>query len=358
LNFKIINDNAYSKKMKHILVALILVCGIAPVFAQANCAQTLRLANSVYEQGRLHEIPTLLDDCLRGTNLDDAQKVQAYRLLTLTYIYLEEPEKADETMLKLLQTNHEFQINEAVDPAEFVALYKTFRTNPIYRLGGKAGVVITQPNVISSETVVNGTSEYSYRLGFQAGVVGEIPITSKLALNPELSFQGRSFKNIVTVNPGNGSNFEAEGIETQAWVSLPVQAQYEFWQKKNVYYVASGFSVDYLLSSNVTITRLRGEFSAVDERSFDLREQRNKTNYAWLLSAGLKRKTGPGLVVVEARYWWGLRAALTKEDVFENQPMINDYHYVDALFNLRALTISAGYVLNIYNPKKLSAQKK
>jgi hypothetical protein len=345
---------------KLLLLSAVLLIGLHTAAAQTNCTQTLRLANSVYEQGRLHEIPTLLDDCLRGSNFDNAQKVQAYRLLTLTYIYLEEPDKADETMLKLLQTDHEFQINEAVDPAEFVALYKTFRTNPIYRLGGKAGVVVTQPNVISSETVVSGTSEYSYRLGFQAGVVGEIPITKKLALNPELSFQGRSFKNVVTVNPGNGSgNFEAEGRETQAWISLPVQAQYEFWQKKNIYYVASGISVDYLLSSTVTITRLRGEFfSAVDEKSFDLREQRTKTNYAWLFSAGLKRKTGPGLLIVEARYWWGLRPSLTKEDVFENQQLINDYHYVDAIFNLRALTLSAGYVMNIYNPKKLSAKKK
>ena len=98
-----------------------------------TCAQTLRLANSTYEQGRLHELPDLLAKCLEN-GFDKQEKVQAYKLLALTYIYLEEPEKADEMMLKILQTDNYFTINKDIDPAEFIALYNTFRTKPVYRL--------------------------------------------------------------------------------------------------------------------------------------------------------------------------------------------------------------------------------
>lgn len=40
----------------------------------------------------------------------------------LTYIYLEEPAKADQSMLNILLTDPYFEINEAMILAEFVAL--------------------------------------------------------------------------------------------------------------------------------------------------------------------------------------------------------------------------------------------
>lgn len=148
-------------------------------YAQSSsCAQTLRLARSTYEQGRLHEIPTLLESCLNN-GFSTQEKVDALKLLTQTYIYLEEPTKADATMLQLLQTDHYFEINEAIDPAEFVALYKTFRTTPIYRIGLKAGAVTSQPNVTSSDVANEGTGVYDNRFSFLAGVSAEIPFKSE-----------------------------------------------------------------------------------------------------------------------------------------------------------------------------------
>jgi len=116
--------------MRNNLTPILLVCfGLAfqQTMAQTtSCAQTIRLATSVYEQGRLHELPDLLKNCL-NSGFTQQERVTAYKLLTLSYIYLEEPEKADESMLKLLETNPYFEINAAVDPAEFIALYNTFR---------------------------------------------------------------------------------------------------------------------------------------------------------------------------------------------------------------------------------------
>src|SRR5690349_4248403 len=96
----------------------------SPTQQTANCTQVLRLARAVYEQGRLHELETLLKDCLAGevgtTNGFSTvqEKVDAYRLLCLSYIYLEEPTKADEAMQGILDTDHFFAVNPT-DPAEF-----------------------------------------------------------------------------------------------------------------------------------------------------------------------------------------------------------------------------------------------
>src|SRR6187431_2599241 len=180
--------------MKRLLPLFILLLSVSQGFAQlTSCAQTLRLAQSTYEQGRLHEVPSLLQACL-SNGFSKQEKVSAYKLLTLSYLYLEEPEKADEAMLNLLRTDPYFEINPAVDPAEFVGLYKSFRTTPVYRLGVTIGVNATQPNVTSSvETAANSESEYKYGIAFQVGANFEIPIKEKLTLNPSLLFQQKGF---------------------------------------------------------------------------------------------------------------------------------------------------------------------
>ena len=61
-------------------------------------------------------------------------------------------------MLALLRTDTEFKVNDAVDPAEFVALYNTFRTYPIYRIGGKLGGVAAGPSVMTSDYSDDGTN--------------------------------------------------------------------------------------------------------------------------------------------------------------------------------------------------------
>src|SRR6478609_109001 len=107
--------------MKRLLLLTSLYCIFCfCASGQSTCTQTLRTARSTYDQGRLHELPSLLEGCIKN-GFTQQEKVEAYKLLVLAYIYLEEPTKADEAMLNLLNTDHYFKINEATDPAEFIA---------------------------------------------------------------------------------------------------------------------------------------------------------------------------------------------------------------------------------------------
>ena len=328
---------------------------------QSTCAQTLRLAQSIYEQGRLHELPQLLEGCLRD-GFSDEEKVNAYKLLTLTYIYLEEPAKADEMMLALLRTDTEFKVNDAVDPAEFAALYKTFRTDPVYRIGGKLGAAISQPTVISADYANDGTNNSANNLGFAGSISSEIPLHGKMkkfTLNPELSFRLLSFKSVNEKgpNPLADTSLVTPATERQSWISLPVSLQYDFYETALFgYYVSAGFSADYLLSASKAIISNREGNSAVDENSFPILAQRNRFNAGALLSAGFKRKVGKGFLLVELRYKMGLLALSRKSDTYENSVLLFDYKYVDGIYRLNTLSLSAGYVLNRYNPKKLTSK--
>ncbi len=142
--------------MKKFLPVGFLLFAISTGFSQVtNCAQTLRLASATYDQGRLHELEGLLEPCIKSGGFSPAELVTAYKFMVLAYIYLEEPEKADATMLKILQTDHYFEVNEQVDPAEFKALYHTFRTWEIYRLGIRLSGNMTQNNVGQLQQCVN-----------------------------------------------------------------------------------------------------------------------------------------------------------------------------------------------------------
>src|SRR5688500_5309640 len=239
-----------------LLLMVVVLSGVSYVArGQSTCAQTLRLAQSIYEQGRLHELPQLLEGCI-ANGFNDEEKVNAYKLLTLTYIYLEEPAKADEMMLALLRTDTEFKINDAVDPAEFVALYKTFRTHPIYRIGGKLGATASRPSVVSADYIDSGTNTISNSYGITGNVSAEIPLTGKLrkfTLNPELSFQLLSFKGVA--ERGDSASVRP-ATERQAWISVPISLQYNLHENEpgtTNYYVSAGFSADYLINSSKQI---------------------------------------------------------------------------------------------------------
>lgn len=343
--------------MRRILVLALVVIPYSVSVAQ-NCAQVLRLARSTYDQGRLHELPSLMKDCLDSKKTDGfskTEKVEAYKLLTLSYIYLEEPEKADSSMLLLLKTDPYFSPNEKVDPQEFLGLYKTFRTEPVYRVGLKVGANATQPNVISSSFPNGGASKYEYQIGVLAGASFEIPVLKKFVLNPELYFISRRFNLTNTINP-----LATLLPETQSWVSMPVSLQYEFMKEKFkkgeqriMPYVALGGQFDYLLSAEESPSTERTGFASITQQTFDTKSNRSATNLNAILSVGAKMKAGPGLLIAEARFSYGLTPITSSNDVYANQILVFNNNAAPPIYSLNTLSVTIGYGYNIFQPKKL-----
>lgn len=356
------------------LLLFLIMGGIIRAYSQTtSCGQVLRLAQSTYDQGRLHEIPKILGDCLKNSGesgFSKQERVNALRILTNTYIYLEEPGKADSTMLMLLETDHYFEYNNAIDPAEFIALYKTFRADPIFRIGVKMGSNMTQPNVVSYNPASEGSSSYGYRFGFNAAVSGEIPLPllgNSLTINPELGMMMRSFSYSGTLLDYAGQTAsETIGKENQTWLSLPVSIQYEYLkarqqrsQKKSKVhpYIAIGGAVDYLLSSSISAEQKRPGNQSVEGRSFDANPLREKLNFSVVGAVGLKVRVIGGFITAEARVYYGLNKINTRESVLGNQFLINDYSYADGIFKINSLSLTVGYAYNIFKPIKLKSIK-
>ena len=352
--------------MKRFFIAFLFVAVSGyTVFGQlTSCTQTLRLARSIYEQGRLHDVPGLLERCLQ-TGFSQDEKTEAYKLLCLAYIYLEEPAKADEAMLSLLRTNHYFEIRPETDPAEFVALYRTFRTDPVYRIGINLGANTSLPNVVSYIPSNELSSEYDYGFAFQAGITADIPVprfNGRLTLHPELLLLLKTFKytnegTFDDVTPDGmpySRAFETNGLEKQTWLSLPLMVQYKLGDKKFKPFFGLGVSADYLLAANNTFRRTKEDATSLEEQSIDLLQSRNTINISGLASAGIKAKVTGGFMVAELRYAYGITRINDTESIYSNIDRIYPTGgYVDGIMKLNTLSVTIGYVYNRFNPKKI-----
>jgi hypothetical protein len=331
-------------------------------FAQAqNCSQTLRLARSTYDQGRLHELPGLVKGCL-ASGFSKQEKVEAYKLLTLAFIYLEEPEKADSSMLLLLHTDPYFTVNENVDPAEFIGFYKTFRTRPVFRVGVKFSVNASQPNVSSFNPIVDGSSKYDSKIGIGGGFVGELPINNKLTLAAELLYQQKNFTNTTVsqyISAARSTDYATStGTETQSWLSLPIFVQYKFLDKKRLEpFLMGGVSADLLLNATTSVEQRRVDNQSIDIKSVPLSVQREKLNISVLLGAGVKTRIAQGYLVADVRYSYGLTKVNSLATLYDNQFLLLDYRLADGIFNLSSLYLTVGYVQNFFRPKKLKRKK-
>jgi len=355
--------------MKKLYIVFLLSLAATGAFAQASsCAQSLRLAQSVYDQGRLHELEDLITKAIGSQTAPcgQAEQVSLLKLLTLTYIYLEEPEKADATMLKLLQTDNYFKINPAVDPAEFVALYNTFRTHEIYRIGAVLGVNATRPNVVNTVTAVELAegSKYSYAIAILFGASADVPLDAKdkLTLHGELLYSQKKF-NLELITDRSVEGYptytnQFQGVETQNWLSLPVSIEYKLADKKFNPFVSGGVVVDYLLNSKISSEVLRNNTTSIQEATFELNPQRVKTNISLQAGAGVKIQMGSGYFIARAWYTHGLTNVNSLETSYANEQATWSQGYADPVFKISSLSVSGSYVINMFNPKKRTIKAK
>lgn len=349
--------------MKKVLLVTVLLSATIAGHAQlTSCTQTLRQARSTYEQGRLHEIPTLLQRCLES-GFTQSEKIEAYKILALSCIYLEEPENADKAMLNILRTDPEFKPNNTVDPAEFIALYNSFRTNPIYSIGVKVGPSYNWFNTTAANGVNdlnssygNGVSENKPKLGFQAGIVFDIPINKKFSLQPEVVLSTAKVETTndnLLVSEDNASLGSIQMAQSFTAVQLPISGLYTLFDGKYDPYVSIGVTPAYILKSQITATRFITGYGPVTERTFDARDLINVFTVSGQVSGGVRTKVKRGFLYAEIRYTMGLTTLTKTEEIYKANPELAfAYGYPANINKLNSLAITVGYMRNQYNPKK------
>jgi hypothetical protein len=365
------------RRLAYLGVVVFLISG-ASAWAQEvqdqqvklNCAQSLRTARSTYDQGRLHEVTQWLTGCLENpedaNGFTDAERIEAYRMLTLTYIYLEEPQKADIEMINLLSTDHFYTIDDEVDPIEFKNLYKKFRTDPVYRIGARVGFNTTHVNVLSNRYMW-GEGEGTYTSPFgsiQISAVFEKDLKwmqKKLVLAPELMWTTNSFtytnNKILLEEPSaeTPNTGKQEQVITQTRIQLNALFQYKIEKEylladKFTPFVVLGPSIGYLLKSEFVGNTDADE--PVTGTAIDNTDSYNALSYSVIVGAGVKLRVGGFYLTTEIRHQYGFGNAVNTSNLYKNKALMS-YGYVDNDFRMSATSINIGFLLPHFSPKKL-----
>ncbi len=322
------------------------------------CVLNLERANEMYREGKIDLISDQLTPCLTLNRLNKENRVRAYRLLIITELYFNEKAKAVDYMTELLKLDPEYEINENLDPTEFIQLYNQFRTQPIVLIGLTAGGNFTYPFIkqnFSLDNVNNSLGEYQPEIGYKINFSLEVPLFKKWAVQTGVGFQVNRYS--YEKSQFSYSNLSYD--ETQSGINLPVNIRYYLSNSGNFsLYMQAGAALHYLIDARATLSRIDSinvelGNQTVAGPSVDMTSHRTALNLTVNGAIGFRWKgfIGPGYLLGEVSYSHGLWNQANSAERYNNPELIYDYNYIDNDFTLSGINVMIGYALPIYRPK-------
>ncbi|SMG18354.1 hypothetical protein SAMN05661096_01061 [Marivirga sericea] len=190
---------------KYIVILLFLVGFSAHLHAQSSCERSLNEARADYSNGNLYAVPGKLADCLED-GYTKIEKVEALRLLTLTYININQQEKARETLIKLLNLKTDYQAIRNEDPSELYSLYKKIDTDIKYFFGITFGSNLNTIGVKYRRTTLPFESDqyrYTPKISIpQVGIQFLYPLTKNIIAGAEIQYQNQKYSYTETNDYG------------------------------------------------------------------------------------------------------------------------------------------------------------
>lgn len=381
--------------MKRILLIGLFSLSVQQMYAQ-SCAQKLSKLERDYEEGKLLDIPSEIQNLLNGKSscvLTKEESIRAKALLTKTYIFMDEEGKADDAMQDLLKTDPEHILDKQTDPREFFFLMDQFRTDPIFRIALRASLNIVNVNVITE----HGTSSYDFGAGspsdlpkFYNGKTsqgddsftldrfeGDFNAVSGIAtgFGVELMIE-RHLKKGVEIGLGfqyqlsqyNVDSYLTEGIVTsltnrQSYIRTPILLRYTLWYDNHKHrfkpYGYAGASPNFLVSAKYLNGVRNGgtAYSLTTENDLVAFDMVNDFNLTVFGGVGVKIRIKTHYFTIEGRYDSALDNYINANNRFANQSSTFDAAFAEDNLSLNTISFSLGWAHSIYSPKKLKEFK-
>ena len=157
------------------------------------------------------------------------------------------------------------------------------------RFGLKAGLNLSNIEVKSSSP----SPSFEFRTNFNAGLLVEINVNSKLSIQPELYYsgQGANFNQSVVVN---GTNYNTSNTLKFGYINLPIMLKYSIAPKVNLEF---GPQVGFLVNADLKVN-VNGQ-----SVTNDIKSTLQKQDFGLNFGLGFKATTD---LELNARYGLGL----------------------------------------------------
>jgi hypothetical protein len=335
----------YSKRVFIILILFIITFS-SVLKAQEDCSFTLSKAQKLFDAGTIEQIPQMLQPCIDNGFSDD-DKLQAYKLIILSYLFDNNIKEAEKAMLNFLNKNPEYEILPT-DQAEFIQLFNTYNTVPLVAIGGIFG--INNSNAYATllrggATILNPGTYQSTGTSFQGGLAFRRYLTTRIDLNLEAIFLQSSYQ---YSKPGSGILAESETFtEAQTRIEFPLTGIYNFksWNKITPF-IRGGLNFSYLLSSVGTLLVQTPAIPKLySNQNISLLSSRIPLQIGEISGIGLAYNLPHSYLILDVRYNIGFRNQVNTKPYSENI-------YTDNDFKINNLYYSISYYYKFYKPQK------
>ncbi len=321
---------------------------------KSSCSKALKEAQKDYEKGNIEKIAAKIEPCSNSEEFDKIEKMQAYRLLILTYLFLDDQKNADKWMYNLLKLEPDYKPNPLIDPIEYVKLYKSFRVVPWLSFGTFFG--LNRSSVASKHAYSLNNSEdqpttYKPGVGIQLGFLADFNIKKNIFLTTEILLSTRSFSSNTDVlfDSYNVSN------ESSTWLEIPVSVKYIFLNKKIKPYIRAGSTLMWQTGTVSQIERFNKTSDQVELTgpAIDLTTQRSDLNFNVFAGGGIMYKMGYGNLFLDARYTLGFTNFVNQAERYTKMAeLISTYGYLPDDFTLNTIQVCLGYSYSFFKVKK------
>ncbi len=339
--------------MKRLLLLIaIIFLGQSALQAQNTCGDQLKVAQRRFDDGLLDDIPQLLANCMKS-GFTREEKTNAYKLLIQTYLFSEKQDKADEVMLQFLNEFPSYSIANN-DPKEFVNLYSTYRTKPIFKVEIKAGLNFCMPTFIEPFGTGN-ISKIKPTYKTKLGGTFEINYLNKLYKNFDYSI-GVSFtlSNFSYSNKPNDYS-TVTGDFKNSFIGFPLAVKYNYIFKGINLFAKLGVEPVYLLKSSVALSRTDNIIGRQEPftGTENLKASHNNLDIRPLLAIGVAFKWGRNMLNVSAGFKMSTITQLNKSKLYSNSALQAKYFFAEDNLLLNQSHISVSLIRPIYKPKKI-----
>lgn len=323
---------------------LIFISGIWNAAAQTDsCITYLKTANSNYDQRDFDGAIKLLQAALSKCNLDKADKIQAHKLLALSFLGIDNLEGADKEAEAIIKINPNYSPDKFKDEPKYSALFEKFKPVPVFRIGMCAGINKTMIDVKQTYSIVHDDNapdlgEYKGRTGFQLGLQAEYRAYKNLWVEAAGLFRQSQFEHTLFDVEGTSINYS----EKLSYMDVPVSLKYYFPVKEFGPYLEAGAAFSFLTGALGTTSR------------DDLKDIVNRTDYRNNSAVGYFGGVGVAYKLKGFNVFLNFRYSFYPDNVNKEGTRYADltnvfkYYYIDDDFRMDNWQLKAGLQYSLW----------
>lgn len=104
-----------------------------------NCVNNLKIAQNNFDDGDFDDAITLITNTLKDCDLDKQDKINAYEILILCYLTIDNLKAADDAVSKILDLDPIYKPNKLKNDSRLIKIFGQFKTMPTFSLGIEGG---------------------------------------------------------------------------------------------------------------------------------------------------------------------------------------------------------------------------